>query len=39
MEILQGLTAGEEVIVEGTQKIGPGSPVVGAPAEAAQIYQ
>ena len=39
VEILQGLTAGEEVIVEGTQKIGPGSPVVRAPAEAAQIYQ
>ena len=39
VEILQGLTVGEEVIVEGTQKIGPGSPVVRAPAEAAQIYQ
>ncbi|MEC9131355.1 MAG: efflux transporter periplasmic adaptor subunit, partial [Verrucomicrobiota bacterium] len=39
VEILQGLTAGEEVIVEGTQKIGPGSPVVKAPTEAAQIYQ
>ena len=36
VEILQGLTAGEEVIVEGTQKIGPGSPVVRAPAEAAR---
>ena len=39
VEILEGLAEGEKVIVEGTQKIGPGSPVKLAPAEAAEIYQ
>jgi membrane fusion protein (multidrug efflux system) len=39
VEILEGLAEGEMVIVEGTQKIGPGSPVKFAPAEAADIYQ
>ncbi len=39
VEILQGLDAGEEVIVEGGQKIGPGSPIVRAPEQAAAIYQ
>jgi membrane fusion protein (multidrug efflux system) len=39
VEITQGLSEGEMVIVEGTQKIGPGSPVKLAPAEAAAIYQ
>jgi membrane fusion protein (multidrug efflux system) len=39
VEILQGLDAGEEVIVEGSQKIGPGSPIVRAPEQAAAIYQ
>ena len=39
VEILEGLADGERVIVEGTQKIGPGSPVKLAPAEAAEIYQ
>jgi membrane fusion protein, multidrug efflux system len=38
VEIVAGLTAGEQVITEGTQKIGPGSPVTvmqGAPKPAA----
>lgn len=39
VEILEGLAEGEMVIVEGSQKIGPGSPVKFAPAEAADIYQ
>lgn len=39
VEITHGLSEGEMVIVEGTQKIGPGSPVKLAPAEAAAIYQ
>ena len=39
VEITQGLSEGEMVIVEGTQKIGPGSPVKLAPAESAAIYQ
>lgn len=39
VEILEGLAEGEMVVVEGTQKIGPGSPVKFAPAEAADIYQ
>lgn len=39
VEILTGLADGEMVIVEGTQKIGPGSPVKLAPAEAAEVYQ
>lgn len=39
VEILTGLTAGESVIVEGLQKIGPGSPVKSAGTNAAQAYQ
>ena len=39
VEITQGLSEGEMVIVEGTQKIGPGSSVKLAPAESAAIYQ
>ena len=39
VEITQGLSEGEMVIVEGTQKIGPGSPVKLAPAESAAIYR
>ncbi len=39
VEITQGLSEGEKVIVEGTQKIGPGSPVKLAPSESAAIYQ
>jgi membrane fusion protein (multidrug efflux system) len=38
VEIVDGLAAGEQVITEGTQKIGPGSPVTvmqGAPKPAA----
>jgi len=37
-EVTKGLTAKEKVIVEGVQKIGPGSPVKLAPAEAAKPY-
>ncbi len=37
-EIVKGLVAGEKVVVEGVQKIGPGSPVKLAPAEAAAPY-
>jgi membrane fusion protein (multidrug efflux system) len=37
-EIVKGLSAGEMVIVEGVQKLGPGSPVKLAPAEAAAAY-
>jgi membrane fusion protein (multidrug efflux system) len=33
VEILEGLQAGERVIVEGVQKVGPGSKVVAAPEE------
>jgi membrane fusion protein (multidrug efflux system) len=39
VEIVSGLEAGEKVIVEGIQKIGPGSPVKLAPPEAAAQYQ
>jgi len=39
VEIREGLEEGEIVIVEGTQKLGPGSPVTLAPAESAAIYQ
>lgn len=38
VEVLNGLQGGETVIVEGTQKIGPGSKVKLAPAEAAAPY-
>jgi multidrug efflux pump subunit AcrA (membrane-fusion protein) len=37
-EILKGLNAGEKVIVEGIQKLVPGSPVELAPKEAAAPY-
>lgn len=37
-EVLKGLTAGEKVIVEGIQKLRPGSPVKEAPKEAAAPY-
>jgi membrane fusion protein (multidrug efflux system) len=37
-EILKGVSAGEKVIVEGVQKVGPGSPVKLAPPEAAAAY-
>lgn len=37
-EVLKGLNAGEKVVVEGVQKIGPGSPVKLAPPEAAKPY-
>ncbi|MBT5926932.1 MAG: efflux RND transporter periplasmic adaptor subunit [Verrucomicrobia bacterium] len=39
VEITQGLSEGEIVIVEGTQKIGPGSLIKLAPPESAAIYQ
>lgn len=39
VEILKGLDAGEKVIVEGLQKIGPGSKVKIAPPESAAPYQ
>lgn len=38
VEIVKGLEAGTQVIVEGYQKIGPGSPVKLAPPEAAAVY-
>ena len=38
VEVLSGLSGGEKVIVEGTQKIGPGVKVKFAPAEAAAPY-
>ena len=37
-EIVKGVNAGDKVIVEGVQKIGPGSAVKFAPAEAAAPY-
>lgn len=37
-EVLKGLNAGDKVIVEGVQKVGPGSPVKLAPPEAAAPY-
>ncbi|MSU58076.1 MAG: efflux RND transporter periplasmic adaptor subunit [Pedosphaera sp.] len=37
-EVVKGLSAGEIVVVEGVQKLGPGSPVKLAPAEAAAAY-
>lgn len=38
VEVVKGLSAGEKVIVEGVQKLGPGSPVKLAPSEAAAAY-
>ncbi len=38
VEILEGLQGGEKVVVEGTQKIGPGTKVKFAPAEGATPY-
>ncbi|MBI1842793.1 MAG: efflux RND transporter periplasmic adaptor subunit [Verrucomicrobia bacterium] len=38
-EVTQGLSAGEKVIVEGVQKLAPGTPVKLAPAAAAAAYQ
>ncbi len=38
VEIVSGLDAGEKVVVEGVQKIGPGAKVKLAPAEAAKPY-
>ena len=38
-EVVDGLKGGEKVIVEGLQKIGPGSPLKLAPAEAAAPYE
>jgi membrane fusion protein (multidrug efflux system) len=38
IEVVEGLTAGDRVIVEGLQKIGPGSKVKVAPPEAAAPY-
>jgi membrane fusion protein (multidrug efflux system) len=38
VEIVKGLAAGEKVVVEGLQKLRPGSAVKFAPAEAAAIY-
>ena len=35
IEILEGLQGGEKVVVEGTQKIGPGTKVKFAPPESA----
>ena len=37
-EVVKGLSAGEMVVVEGVQKIGPGSAVKLAPAEAGKPY-
>lgn len=39
VEIMSGLNGGEKVVVEGVQKIGPGSKVKLAPPEAAMPYQ
>ena len=39
VEVVSGLTAGEKVIVEGLQKLGPGSPVKVANPAAAKAYQ
>lgn len=38
VEVLSGINEGQRVIVEGSQKIGPGSPVALAPAESARPY-
>ncbi|MCF7708494.1 MAG: efflux RND transporter periplasmic adaptor subunit [Verrucomicrobia bacterium] len=37
-EIIDGLSAGETVVVEGTQKLQPGAPVKLAPTEEAGVY-
>jgi membrane fusion protein (multidrug efflux system) len=37
-EAVKGLSAGEKVVVEGTQKLRPGAPVKLAPREAAAVY-
>jgi membrane fusion protein (multidrug efflux system) len=37
-EVVSGLKAGEKVVVEGVQKLGPGTPVKAAPLEAAAAY-
>ena len=37
-EVTSGLKSGEKVVVEGVQKLGPGTPVKAAPAEAAAAY-
>ena len=39
VEVLTGLKAGDTVIVEGLQKLGPGSPVKSSGAAAAKPYQ
>lgn len=38
LEVIEGLDGGEKVVVEGVQKIGPGSKVKLAPPEAAKPY-
>ncbi|MDA1276106.1 MAG: efflux RND transporter periplasmic adaptor subunit [Verrucomicrobia bacterium] len=38
VEVLSGLTAGEDVVVEGVQKLAPGARIRFAPAEAAKPY-
>jgi len=38
-EVVKGLSAGEKVVVEGTQKLRPGAPVKLAPREAAAQYE
>jgi hypothetical protein len=39
VEVRTGLEAGELVMVEGSQKVGPGSKVTLAPAESAAPYR
>jgi membrane fusion protein (multidrug efflux system) len=39
VEVLEGLTGGETVIVEGHQKIGPGMKVTVMPPEEATVYE
>jgi membrane fusion protein (multidrug efflux system) len=39
VEVVEGIQAGERVIVEGTQKTVPGKPVQLAPEKEAEIYQ
>lgn len=39
VEVISGLAEGEKVIVEGLQKLGPGSPVKSGGAEASKPYQ
>jgi hypothetical protein len=38
-EITEGVAAGDTVVVEGHQKIGPGAALQLAPSEKAAIYQ